>query len=146
MIIDDLRLYCKENNITFVLGNQSYANAVLDSEEYEVNELIMICDFNNSFGVFGSTIINDTYSGVLSLGRKRESSLEEGITESSLDETYIQKYDRRLSYLHNKLKDIIREFHCQFEYTPQNINTKLDINQYDLNIDQVGCIITFLKD
>lgn len=146
MIIDDLREFCKENNITFILGNQAYVNAIVDSEEYEVNELLLICDFNNSFGIFGSTIINDTYPGVLSLGRKKESSLDEGITESSLDETYIQKYDRRLSYLHNELKSILRRFTCQYEYTLQSINTRLDINQYDLNIDCVGCIITFLKD
>lgn len=151
-IIDILRNYCILNDIFFIPGNDAYVNAVADQSLYETNDLILIADFTASpkFATGTGVIVSNSYNGVLALGRKSEldntiSPVPEEETVSTLDETFEQKYDRRLKFLANKLTAIIGDIICENEMDILNCQFRLDINRFDLNADFVAAVITIEK-
>lgn len=151
-ILEKLRTYCVNEGIIFIPSiSESYVNSVIDWNEYENNDLIMFALFNAVHVFDNSKLIEIAYTGVIGLGRKCESELiedEDGDytveTESNLDETPEQKYDRRLKYLANKLTQILSEIACENQYEIRNCNMRLEINKFDLNADFVACDITIV--
>ena len=144
-IIDILRNYCIENDIYFIPGDSAYVNAISDENIYKDNDLILIANFTSSPNFYASRITSNKYSGLLALGRKREITDDspQVETESSLDETFEQKYDRRLRYLANRLAGIIGDIACENEYEVDSVNFKLQLNDLDLNADFVACTLNF---
>lgn len=136
-LIDVIRDYCSENAISFIYGNDAYANALMDSSTYEANDLILIADFTCVPVIEGGRVTSCKYSGVMSLGQK----CEEG-SRSSLGETPGQKYDRRLKYLSTKITSIIGDISCNNELEVTNANLKFDLNKFDLNADFVALTLT----
>jgi hypothetical protein len=141
-LVDVIRTYCATNSITFIYGNQAYANALADPITYYENKLILIADFSAIPEKVSGTTVNIKYSGVMALGMKTEDN-DGVITRSSLDETPIQKYDRRLKYLSTELDSLISDLACDNDLDVSGLNFKLDLNQFDLNADFVSTIITF---
>lgn len=123
----------------FIYGNDQYANADEIIQDLEPDQLVFVADLNVSpvYGQEGG--INDVvFTGGIMLGQKREAE-----TESSLDETMIQKYERRLQDLSNSLFIALGDFSCANGYTISNINARYDINKFDENLDFVAATITF---
>lgn len=153
-ILEKLRDYCKKEDIIFIPTiSESYVNSVIDWEAYANNDLIMFALFNAVHVFDNSKLVEIVYTGVIGLGRKCESELIEFEdeknnytveTESTLDETPEQKYDRRLKYLANKLTKILSEVACENQYEIRNCNMRLEINKFDLNADFVACDITIV--
>jgi hypothetical protein len=173
-ILEKLRTYCVTEGIIFIPSiSESYVNSVIDWNEYENNDLIMFALFNAVHVFDNAKLIEIAYTGVIGLGRKCESELIEDDngdytvetestldetpeqkydrrlkylveTESNLDETPEQKYDRRLKYLANKLTQILSEIACENQYEIRNCNMRLEINKFDLNADFVACDITIV--
>ena len=151
-ILEKLRTYCVSEGIIFIPSiSESYVNSVIDWNEYENNDLIMFALFNAVHVFDNAKLIEIAYTGVIGLGRKCESELIEDDngdytveTESTLDETPEQKYDRRLKYLANKLTQILSEIACENKYEIRNCNMRLEINKFDLNADFVACDITIV--
>ncbi len=151
-ILEKLRTYCTSEGIIFIPSiSESYVNSVIDWNEYENNDLIMFALFNAVHVFDNAKLIEIAYTGVIGLGRKCESELIEDDdgdytveTESNLDETPEQKYDRRLKYLANKLTQILSEIACENQYEIRNCNMRLEINKFDLNADFVACDITIV--
>ncbi|GEM_PF-1582880 len=153
-ILEKLRDYCEKKDIIFIPTiSESYVNSVIDWEAYANNDLIMFALFNAVHVFDNSKLIEIVYTGVIGLGRKCESELiefedEENNytveTESTLDETPEQKYDRRLKYLANKLTEILSTIACENQYEIRNCNMRLEINKFDLNADFVACDITIV--
>lgn len=149
-ILEKLRTYCVNEGIIFIPSiSEAYVNSVIDWNEYENNDLIMFALFNAVHVFDNSKLVEIAYTGVIGLGRKCESELIEDDngdytveTESNLDETPEQKYDRRLKYLANKLTEILSEIACENQYEIRNCNMRLEINKFDLNADFVACDIT----
>jgi len=151
-ILEKLRTYCTGEGIIFIPSiSEAYVNSVIDWNEYENNDLIMFALFNAVHVFDNSKLVEIAYTGVIGLGRKCESELIEFEdeknnytieTESTLDETPEQKYDRRLKYLANKLTEILSEIACENQYEIRNCNMRLEINKFDLNADFVACDIT----
>ena len=149
-ILEKLRTYCINESIIFIPSiSESYVNSVIDWNEYENNNLIMFALFNAVHVFDNSKLVEIAYTGVIGLGRKCESELIEDDngkytveTESNLDETPEQKYDRRLKYLANKLTEILSTIACENQYEIRNCNMRLEINKFDLNADFVACDIT----
>src|SRR4030042_619625 len=110
-LVEVIRTYCTTNSITFIYGNDAYANALADSTTYTENKLILIADFNAVPDIQAGTVVNVKYSGVMSLGMKTEDN-DGVVTESSLEETPIQKWDRRLKYLSQQLAVVIGALAC----------------------------------
>jgi len=151
-ILEKLRTYCVNEGIIFIPSiSESYVNSVIDWNKYEKNDLIMFALFNAVHVFDNAKLVEIAYTGVIGLGRKCESELiedEDGEytveTESNLDETPEQKYDRRLKYLANKLTQILSEIACENQYEIRNCNMRLEINKFDLNADFVACDITIV--
>ena len=151
-ILEKLRTYCVNEGIIFIPSiSESYVNSVIDWNEYENNDLIMFALFNAVHVFDNAKLIEIAYTGVIGLGRKCESELIEDDngdytveTESTLDETPEQKYDRRLKYLANKLTEILSTIACENQYEIRNCNMRLEINKFDLNADFVACDITIV--
>jgi hypothetical protein len=141
-LVDVIRTYCTTNNIAFIYGNEAYANALADPTTYTENKLILIADFNAVPDIQGGTVVSVKYSGVMSLGMKTE--VNDGVTTiSSLDETALQKWDRRLKYLSTQLAVIIGALACANDLEVSGLNFKQDLNKLDLNADFIATIVNF---
>ena len=150
-IIGQLRTFCTVKGWRFIYGNDQYANAELTYRDMGPNDIVMIADLNVSplFGP-GGGIQGVNYSGGIMLGRKREQDTYDletdpipDITESSLDETMEQKYDRRLKDLMTILFSGLAEFSCENDYDITQLNGRVDINRFDENLDFVAATVTF---
>ena len=133
-----LRQYCNENGIFFIMEENGYVNAVADATMYENNELILIADLRLDVTFGGAVIQQTNYNGMIALGRKREVDEFGTHTVSSLDETYEQKYDRRLQYLSEQICQILKEITCNNDGEIVRCSLRYDINQFDLNADFVA--------
>jgi hypothetical protein len=153
-LVDAIRDYCEDEARTtpihFYYGANAFANIELDPHTYDHNELILIADFNAVPSFAGGVVVSCRYNGVISLGRKRD-SVTTGTapnqvtteTESDIDETPIQKYDRRLKDLSTQLGDIIGDLSCDNELDILSCNMRFDLNQFDLSADFVAAQIVF---
>lgn len=139
-LIGTLRTYCKANGIYFIPGPTAYQNAVMDCHIYENNELILVADLQFSPEFSDNFLESVTYNGTIALGRKRETDGEQ-YTESSLDETFEQKYDRRLQELSSLLSGLLLNLQCEHDYTLDSATISYALNEYDLNCDFVSADI-----
>ncbi len=130
-----LKEYCDEKHIYLIAGPKDYQNAIIDKHIYAAYDLILLADltFSPSFEEFGVT----TYTGTIGLGQKREE-----MTVSSLDETFQQKYDRRLLKLSETLVTIFRDMECTNDIEIQSFTGSYALNKFDLNADFVVANIT----
>jgi len=129
--------YCREHKIYLITGPEAYQNAVADWAVYEAYDLIMCVDltFNPDFSdELGSV----TYNGTIGLGQKREEE-----TESSLDETFGQKYHRRLLKLAETFVAFFNELQCEDEIEMNSCTMSYALNRYDLNADFVVANVSF---
>jgi len=143
-LIDVIRQYCTDNSISFIYGNDAYANALSD-DSIIANQLILVADFSCKPTLAGGRVVDVTYSGVIMLGSKCETATIDNIevsTESSLAETPIEKYDNRLKLLTTSLMTILGDLTCNNELEITDINIKFDLNKFDLNADFVAATIT----
>ena len=126
-----LKNYCKKNNIFFIAGPQDYQNAVIDKNIYAPYDLILIADltFTPNFSDELGTVV---YDGTIGLGRKKED-----FTTSSLDETFQQKYDRRLLSLSEAIVNMFNEMQCTDDIEVLSWTGSYALNRYDLNADFV---------
>ena len=97
-IVSALRTFATSKGWHFIYGSDEYASA--DWHEYLTDEIVMVCDVVPlpKFGPHGGSVQDVTYSGLVMLGRKFEAT-----TTASLDETMLQKHDRRLKDLWARL-------------------------------------------
>lgn len=158
-LIDKMKEYCETQNHVFIAGGndyKAYRNSLLDDNEYANGQLIVFAGFEMIPTLSMNQLNGLKYTGVVGVGRKCE---EKTITEddidteeneelkeytvSNLDETYQQKYDRRLKSLATQLFIFCQLMACNnnLEITSMTMGEK--INQYDLNADFVECQITF---
>ncbi len=147
-LVDAIRDYCQSQvvmPIYFHYGSDAFANVELDLPTYQPNALILIADFNALPTFAGGRVVGCRYTGVVSLGRKSESITVEEVTtetESTIDETPIQKYDRRLKDLSVKLATIIGELSCENELDIISCNMRHDLSKFDLSADFTAAQIT----
>jgi len=146
-LIDVLEQYCTDNDIKFLYGDNFYQNIEASSYEYEADQLVMGADFNaRPVRATGGKILSIDYVGAIALGRKFETpdlSNPDGV--ASLDETYIQKYKRRLKDLSQLLSNIVGEIACNNELETTGEDMRFDINKFDTNIDFVVMSLTFTQ-
>ena len=135
-LIGILRDYCDREHLYFIPGPAAYQNAIMDQSVYAVNELILVCDLQFS-PVYGENSLNEVqYNGTISIGRKRE-----GNSVSSLDETFEQKYDRRLMELSNLMTELLLSLQCEHNFVIDSAQMSYSLNEYDLNADFVSAEI-----
>lgn len=136
-IIDILRDYCAANGIVFLYGSQSYRNAIADRDKYQNSERVMIADFRARAEYSNTSRSGLSFAGIIGLGQVREEN-----TRASIDEMYLQKYDRRLKDLAQGLEDLLKSMSCNNDLDITSAEYILDINKMDINADFVICNIT----
>ncbi len=140
-LITYLNNWCEENDIYFCAGPEQYNNIVVDNTVYEDFDLILCVAFN-MVPRYGDTGLQGvTYQGSIALGRKREETDDEQ-TESSLDETFMQKYTRRLVDLTGMLNGILEGLQCEQDAYIDSCSMNYVLNKYDLNVDFVNATVS----
>ena len=108
--------------------------------EYVDGQLVMGVYLNTIASNFSkaNAISKEIYNGALILGRK----FDDDGTAASLDETDLQKYDRRFYDLMELLKTFLIGFACDNGLSIDFFVVSLLPNQYDTDIDFVSLIFT----
>lgn len=140
-LIGELAAYAAANGMVFLSGANHYQNYEASQAAYNEDQLVLTADFDAavSFGI-GLGVSAITYSGVMALGRKFEPT-----TVSELDETFIQKYNRRLYELMQMLGTAIAAFACDNELEVTQCAFRMELNKFDTNIDFVAASVTFVQ-
>lgn len=162
-IIGALRAYASNNDWAFLCGPDAFQNYESSQYEYYNGQLILGVNFSANPIINNGAITEIQYPGLIFLGQKFDNDGTPNIeddegtplvdetqtfndgTAVSLDETVIQKYDRRLYSLMTLLTNAVKEFACNNELDITNFRIDLDINKYDANLDFVGGSITFIQ-
>jgi hypothetical protein len=141
-LVDELRDFAADNGWLFYNGDNFYVNIDADAEAQD-GQLILWLDVNATPGrAKGNRLNRIEYTGSISLGRK----FDDDGTPASLDESFDQKYTRRLSPLLTLLSDAIKEFTCANELQVESENYIYDINRFDTNIDFVVGTFTIVQE
>lgn len=131
-----LKDWCTENKVFLIAGPESYQNAVADEHIYEDYDLIMCASLTIN-PMFTETGANScSYNGSIGFGRKREITDSEN-TVSNLDETFDQKYERRLLDLTETLVAFLEDLQCNEDADIRSCIINYSLNRYDLNADFV---------
>lgn len=140
-LIGAIRTYCTANNIVFVTGAQDIREFEASKKTYSTGQLILFCFFSvNPTFTKGNTISEIEYTGLVMLGRKFEAT-----TQSDLDETFIQKYDRRLLSLSSTLFSTLKSIACTNELTIQRATMQYKVNETDECIDFVEADVSIIQ-
>lgn len=146
-LIGALRTFSSAKGWAFLSGDNFFQNYEASKNDYTPGQLILGVDppLATPKITQAGKIESITYQGLLMLGRKFESDLETPAsvtTISNLDETFIQKYDRRLYELMNTLSTNLIAFSCSHELDILASQFELKLNTLDENVDFVVCSIT----
>lgn len=140
-IIGSLKAYAENQGWAFLSGQDWYQNYEASQNEYANGQLVLGVDFD-SIPVRKAGIISEiSYPGTLILGRKFDPDTK----PSSLDETFIQKYEARLLELTTLLSNMINTFMCEHNLDVLGENIRMDLNKFDTNIDFVVETLTFIQ-
>lgn len=127
------------NGWVFAAGDEFYKNIELADSEMNDGQLILTAQFNSTPTFTRGKVTKVVYTGSLMLGRK----FDDDGTPASLDEDYMDKYNRRLLELMQLLATFLGQFQCENELDITSVEFIQDINRFDTNIDFVGGNITF---
>ena len=147
-IIGALRTAAQAKGWAFLFGSSWIQNYEASQNEYQDGQLILGVDFDASPIRYGGKVSEINYAGTMILGRKFDPvpDTDPSLSTANLDETDIQKYDRRLLDLTTELSDFINEFSCSSQLTVTGENMRLDLNKFDTNIDFIANSLTFIGD
>lgn len=144
-LIGTLRTYAQTQGWVFLSGAEFYQNYELTAKTLydglNGGKLVLGSKFNAKPNFKNGSITSIQYTGSLMLGQKTDLAG----TESSLDETFIQKYDRRLLDLMTLLATTIESIACTNELDVTGVSFEMVVNRFDENIDGVECSITFIQ-
>jgi len=121
----------------------SYESGNMDLSSGE--SVLMVFPFIENAQVNNGIIHKWSVSTQLWLGRKFETNVSSG-TYSQLDETELQKYDRRLYALRSAMETMIKSIFCTEDLELTAARVFREINQFDENLDFVTAEITFTYD
>lgn len=151
-LIGAIRTYCTSKSYKFYAGENWDVDYNASKDSFVNGQIIVVAEFvaRPSFGK-GWGIAEIEYDGILLVGRKLDADGTMtpaplyNSTPVSLDETFIQKYDRRLLTLHSTWATIVKDISCANELIPKNANMPMKLNQYDACIDFISGEITFVQ-
>jgi hypothetical protein len=130
-IIGQLETYAISKGWHFVYGVNRFESNIQTMHNYTSGELTLIADFRADPVYRGAAIGEITYTCLLMLGRKFDTT---GL-QASLDESAKQKYDRRIKELCQYLGAMIVDFSCFNELKVVSAPISVELNAFDTNID-----------
>ena len=136
----------------FAYGRKDIQNWQL-TEAVNLNsgETVLLVDpFVETAEIDNSIIFKWSVRTTIALGKKFETEVveEETITTtySELDETELQKHDRRLQAMRENMETLIKTIFCNEDLVLTAAVILREINQFDENIDIIAAEITFNYD
>ena len=136
----------------FAYGRKDIQNWQL-SEAVNLNagETVLLVDpFVETAEIDNSIKFKWSVRTTIALGKKFETEVveEETITTtySELDETELQKHDRRLQAMRSNMETLIKTIFCKEDLVLTAAVILREINQFDENIDIIAAEITFNYD
>lgn len=130
-IIGAFESYAISKGWHFVYGANRFESNIQTMNNHTPGQLTLIADFRANPVYHGPTIGEITYTCLLMLGRKFDNT---GL-QASLDESALQKYDRRLKELCQYLAAMIVDFSCVNELIVETAPISIELNVFDTNID-----------
>lgn len=142
-LIGALRTFATSKSWLFIYGDNFTRNYEASKKTLTIGTLILGADPFIAVPKItqAGKVESITYRGLVMLGQKFEVS-----TKASLDETLIQKYDRRLLTLSGTLSENIIAFACANSLKITSLQFELSINSLDECIDFVVASVTFLQE
>lgn len=137
-IIGEMFRTARSNGWAFCAGDDFHQNIAATEENMEDGQLVLAVDFSCTPTFRNGKIPIIRYSGAIALGRK----FDDDGTPANLDETFWDKYQRRLLYLKQQLALFIGTFECTHSLDVVSAEFASTINQFDTNIDFIICTIT----
>jgi len=139
-IIGALKTYAENLGMVFIWQYDTFYSNLTSNQQYNTGQLIMVVDLKPTPQIVGLKVSEIVYNGLFMIGRKFDSNGQ----QVSLDETQIQKYDRRLLTLTTNLITHTTTFACNNELTLEVGQIDYLFNTFDSNIDFVAAqSITF---
>lgn len=138
-LIGAIRELCAFDGSASFEGDLFFQNYEAGLIKYEVDQFIVSFFLKCSprFSPNRPLVEKFVYTGELSIGRKCETT-----TESILDETFRQKYDRRLKECFDYLVSILGRLSCHYGISITDCTCDYTLNRFDENIDFVVSNIT----
>ena len=143
-IIGAIRTYCNTLGYTFIAGDNFYINSDISNYRIDLGQYIITALFTALPEYSDGQITRISYNGVLACGLKVDDN-GNGY-QASLDETYIQKYDRRLLDLMGTLNTFISNFMCDNALDVSGVRMLAVINRFAENIDFIEATLTFIQE
>jgi hypothetical protein len=145
-LLSTLKDYADTKGWHFLSGNNFYQNYEASQNEYDPGDLVLAVDMDAA-PIYspGGKISSISYTGVIALGRKVDETPVLDETRSTLDETFWQKYTRRLEELMSLLSTALAEFACDNQLELSGVRFRLDLNKFDTNIDFIVGSLTIIQ-
>lgn len=141
-IIGVLRTYATAKGWVFLSGENSYKNYELTQASLTKGKIVFAAECKSDVEQKNKTIIKIKYTCSLMLGEKTEAT---GIAVSSMDETYIQKYDARLLALTTLLATTIGDIACTNQLDISNYTMEENLNTFNENLDFIVTTVTLTQ-
>jgi hypothetical protein len=139
--VSEIRTLATNQGYEFSYGTSEYKNWDAGRKNLQDKDLIVLDPLIGSGSYIGGVKSDKTYVTTIGLAVKND-----GVYQATLDETYEQKYDRRLEDMEAALEAFIKLLACTdgFEILSDRIIS--DINRFDTNVDIMLAEITFIYD
>ena len=136
----------------FAYGRKDIQNWQLtESVTLNAGKTVLLVDpFVETAEIDNSIIFKWSVRTTIALGKKFDTEIveEETVTTtySELDETELQKHDRRLQAMRSNMETLIKTIFCNEDLVLTAAVILREINQFDENIDIIAAEITFNYD
>ncbi len=129
--VNGIRTLAESLGYEFIYGTAEYVNAELTHfKDIQTKDVIYLVPTQNAGSYLNGVLDISTVNSILGLGVKND-----GTYQSTLNETYEQKYDRRLANMETLLMTFIQILSCTDKYTMLSHRIFPEINKFDENID-----------
>ena len=145
-LLSTLKDYADAHGWHFLSGDNFHQNYEASQNEYNPGDLVLAVDLDaGPTYSAGGKISSISYSGIVALGRKVDETPVLDETRSNLDETFWQKYTRRLEELMGLLSIALVTIACENELELSAVRFRMDLNKFDTNIDFIVGSVTFIQ-
>ena len=139
-LAEQLKLYAESKGWLFFNGDNFYANIDADGKA-NVGQLALWVNLNtDSSRGLGNRLNKINYTGLIALGGKFDADYTIPTaydTNANLDESFQQKYERRLTMLMQTISNELGSFSCANNLQIITESYIYDINKFDTNFDFV---------
>lgn len=141
-VVSDIKTLAESEGYAWIHGPRDYANYELTTKDITDTEFIFILlpVITSSNSITDFKLVSEWSLDIqIMFGQKFDVAAETATTEqvSSIDETYNQKYDRRIYNLAATLFAFIEQWLCGSVYRLQSLRIDEEVNQFDENADFV---------